>query len=111
MTNQNNLTKFTFTPQLLTRMLIGGVIGLAVVSLLLYATKNPDPAWGKFWMIRPLIVLPLAGATGGAVNYYIDSLTNHGTWKKIFGILLSFVIFIIGLWMGTVLGFAGTIWN
>lgn len=111
MTNQSNLTKFTFTPQLVTRMLIGGVIGFAVVSLLFYATKNPNSAWGKFWMIRPFIVLPLAGAIGGAVNYYIESFTNQGTWKRIFGVVLSLIIFVIGLWMGTVLGFVGTIWN
>lgn len=90
-------------------MLIGGFIALIVISIFVFPTE-PDPSWGKFWMIRPLIITPLAGVTGGAVYHFINSKNFEGL-KKILALMASILIYIIGLWMGIVLGLDGTLWN
>lgn len=93
------------------RMLIGGIIALVLIIAFLYPVfGNPNPDWGKLWMIRPLIVVPLAGAAGGACNYFLIQLTRNG-FNVTVAYLLSFIVYIIGLWMGTVLGLAGTLWD
>jgi hypothetical protein len=92
------------------RMLIGGVVALVLIIAFLYPT-NPNPNWGNYWMVRPLIVVPFAGAVGGACNYFLVSLSTLMGWNKALAYILSFIIFIFGLWIGTVLGLAGTLWN
>jgi hypothetical protein len=92
-------------------MLIGAVIGLAIISFFLYSGGSGKPEWGPYWRIRPLLVTPFAGAMGGLVYYYLDYFRIQGGWKKLFANVLSFVIFFIGLWMGIVLGLAGTLWD
>lgn len=111
MTQINKTTKLPINKNLLTkRMLIGAGIGLLLTSLFLYMGR-PDPNWPKFWMVRPLIIVPLAGATGGAFSYYLTYITQQGGWRRALAVILSIVIFIIGLWMGFVLGFDGTYWD
>lgn len=94
-----------------TRMLIGGTIALAVIALLVLPINHPKPEWGQFWMIRPFIITPLAGMVGGAVSYYLTQKIPQVGWLKFATIVLSVVIYLIGLWMGIVLGLAGTLWN
>lgn len=89
------------------RMAIGGAIALVLIVVFLYPTE-PDPLWGKFWMVRPLIIVSLAGATGGACNYF---LVNFKSLNKIAAYVLSFIVYVFGLWIGTVLGLNGTLWN
>jgi hypothetical protein len=92
-------------------MLIGAAINfILIITFLFPVFGHPSPDWGKLWMIRPLIVVPLAGATGGAIYYFLRMRYPQGS-KKILAIALSLVIYIIGLWMGTVLGLAGTLWH
>jgi hypothetical protein len=58
------------------------------------------------------VVVTLAGAAGGAFFYFLmDRLGSRGGWKKALAITLSLLIYVVGLWMGTVLGLAGTLWN
>lgn len=112
MTQQNNLTTQPVNSALLgKRMLLGAGIALILITVFLLPFKNPDPAWGKLWMIRPFIIVPLAGAVGGACNYFLGYLLNQDGRRKALTIILSLVIYIIGIWMGFVLGFAGTLWN
>lgn len=92
-------------------MLIGAAIGLVLISLFLMGDDDPDPAWGKYYMIRPLLIVPLAGAIGGAFYYIMDHLRTLLGWNRTFTILLSLLVFIIGLWLGSVLGLNGTYWN
>jgi len=93
-------------------MLLGAVIGLILVSLFLTGVKNPNPAWGKLWMIKPMIMVPLAGAAGGAYYYFINHFLGYKTnWRKALAIALGLIGFIIALWLGTVLGLNGTLWN
>jgi hypothetical protein len=96
---------------LVNKMLIGAGIALILISIFLYGVHHPKPEWGKFWMIRPLIIVPLAGATGGLVYYFLDRFTDQGGWKKALAIAASVIIYLIGLWMGFVLGLDGTLWN
>ncbi len=93
------------------RMLVGAAIGLAVVLFFLVQTDEPNPNWSKFWMIKPLIVVPFAGAMGGLLYSLMDRLRYQGGWKKITANMGSVLVFIVGLWMGLVFGFAGTLWN
>jgi hypothetical protein len=95
------------------RMLAGVTIGLFLIALYLFSTPEVDPAWGwgRFWMIRPLIVVPLAGAIGGLFNYLIMHFRNQLGVNKAVAIILSVLVFLIGLWLGTILGLDGTWWD
>ncbi len=93
------------------RMLAGAVIGLILISLFVLPPGNANPAWGKFWMVRPLIIVPLAGAMGGLCNYYIMHFHRLIGMHKIAALILSAFIFLFGLWLGIVLGLDGTLWD
>src|SRR5919107_4752694 len=111
MTQKNNLTAQQTKFSVGIPMLIGAVIGLILISLFVFGVDNPKPEWGELWRIRPLIITPLAGAMGGLFFYFMNYLSSRGSINKIFAIILSFVVFIIGLWMGVVLGLDGTMWD
>ncbi|WP_394991687.1 potassium transporter KefB [Emticicia sp.] len=112
MTQSNNLTTKPIHPASLgKRMFLGAGIGLILITIFLFGAGKPNPEWGKFWMIRPLIIVPFAGAMGGAFYYFMDYLRYRGSLKKIVAIILSIIVYIIGLWMGIVLGLDGTLWN
>lgn len=91
-------------------MLVGAGIALLLISFFVFGVDEPHPEWGKFWMIRPLIVTPLAGAMGGAFYAFMEYQSSRG-FNRTLAILLSIVVYIVGLWLGTVLGLAGTMWN
>lgn len=93
------------------RMLVGAAVALAIISIFLYGVEHTKPEWGKLWMLRPLIVVPLAGAMGGLFYHMMDIIRVRGGWNTIAANLISFVVYVIGLWMGTVLGLAGTLWD
>jgi integral membrane sensor domain MASE1 len=91
--------------------LIGAVIALALISLFLVGIKHPNPAWPKWWMLRPLVIVPLAGATGGACYEVLRQIRVQNGWNKALTLVLSALIYVVGLWMGIVLGLDGTLWN
>jgi hypothetical protein len=113
MTQSKNITTQPIhTRSLAKRMLIGAGIALLLIIIFLSGSKEPHPEWGKFWIIRPLIVVPFAGATGGAFYYLFEHFPgNKGGWKKALAITMSVIVYVFGLWIGTVLGLAGTMWN
>jgi hypothetical protein len=96
---------------LIKRMLIGATIGLALISFFVFGVDQPNPAWGKYWMIKPLIITPLAGAMCGLSNYIIMGYYSVVGLNRTVAMIISGVIFLIGLWMGIVLGLNGTMWN
>lgn len=105
-----------FTPtikskSLFTKIIFGALIGLAVISFFVFGTDHPKPEWGKFWMIRPLIIIPLAGVLGGIILYIPELLSLQSRWKKVIFFIGSIVGFVIVLWIGIVLGLDGTLWN
>ena len=91
-------------------ILVGAGIALLVISFFVFGVDEPHPEWGKFWMIRPLIITPLAGAVGGAFYSLMDYQSSRG-FNRTLAILLSIVVYFIGLWLGVVLGLDGTMWN
>jgi hypothetical protein len=111
MTPNNNATSQINQGSLAKRMVIGAAIGLLLISFFLSAAGNPDPMWPKLWIIRPLIIVPLAGAMGGLCNYFLVHYHGMIGLNKTVAIILSVIIFIFGLWLGTVLGLDGTYWN
>ena len=94
----------------LKHVLIGAGIALLLILLFLSGVDDPDPKWGKGWMVKPLIVVPMAGAVGGAFFYFMEVMSTRGMNKTV-AILLGVFIYIIGLWLGSVLGLNGTLWN
>lgn len=91
-------------------VLVGAATALLVISFFVFGVDTPDPEWGSFWRIRPLIITPLAGAMGGAFYAFMDYQSSRG-FNRTVAILLSLVVYFIGLWLGTVLGLAGTMWD
>lgn len=96
---------------LMKQMLIGAAIGLFLISIFLLGTGEPNPEWGKFWMIRPLVIVPLAGAMGGLCYYFLVHFHKLIGLNKTVAIILGAIILIVGLWLGTVLGLDGTHWD
>ena len=91
-------------------VLIGAAVGFLAISFFVFGVDNPHPEWGAYWRVRPLIITPLAGATGGAFYAFMDYPAKRG-FNRILAILISLVVFIIGLWIGVVLGLDGTMWD
>lgn len=111
MSQRNNLTTQPNQPVSLAKpVLIGAGIALILISFFVFGVDGPNPEWGKLWMIKPLIITPLAGAMGGAFYYFMDYMSYRGLNKTVV-IILSMIGFIIALWLGTVLGLNGTMWN
>lgn len=90
--------------------LIGAGIGLLVISFFVFGVDEPHPEWGRYWQLRPLIVTPLAGAIGGAFFGFMKYKSSRG-FNRALAIILSIVVFVIGLFMGVVLGLDGTMWD
>ena len=108
----NNLTaKPVNRSSLRNRMLIGAGIAFMLMFLLLWPFDYARPEWGAYWFIRPFVVITFAGAVGGACNYFLFHWTSEGGWKRIMATLGSVVIYIFGLWVGTILGLDGTLWD
>jgi hypothetical protein len=111
MTQKNELKIFPINRQsLVLRMSLGGLIGLCLIAIFLYPSV-PNPEWGRFWWVRPFIVVPIAGAMGGAVNYFISQQSFSKRWITMASIIFSLIVFLIGLWMGIVVGLDGTYWD
>lgn len=111
MAQRNNSTAQSREISLVKRMAVGAGIGLLLISLFLLSAGEPKPEWGKLWMIRPLIIVPLAGAMGGLCNYFIVHFHNWAGVNKTIAMILSVIVFIVGLWLGIVLGLDGTMWD
>lgn len=112
MTKGNNLTAQSIHPASIgKRMLLGAGIALILILVFLLGVDNPKPEWGKLWMLKPLIVVPTAGAMGGVFYYFMDHLRYQGGWKTALAIIISLIGYIFALWIGTVLGLNGTLWN
>ncbi|MCW3103268.1 MAG: potassium transporter KefB [Bacteroidetes bacterium] len=112
MTHGNLTTQPAHKGSLAKPMAIGAGIAFILITLFLFPVFGlPHPEWSKLWMIRPLIVVPLAGATGGLFYHLLENLRYRGGSKRVLANVLSLVIYVFGLWIGTVLGLAGTLWH
>lgn len=112
MIQKNRLPNQLFHPVSLGKPIGAGAgIALLVISFFVFGVDEPQPEWGKFWMIRPLLIVPLAGATGGFCYYLLVYFHQKIGINKPVAVLLSVLIFIVSLWLGIVLGLDGTLWN
>lgn len=112
MTQRENLTPkpIHLTP-LIKRMLIGATIALIPIGMLLLSVDEAKPEWERFWMMKPLIMVPIAGAIGGLFFHLMDRMRYCRGWKKIVANIISVIMYIIIVWLGTVLGLNGTLWD
>jgi zinc transporter ZupT len=109
MANANGV--ITVNRLLVIRMLIGTVIALAVILTFVLGVNEPNPAWHSTWWLRPIIITPLAGAGGGFFFHFIYELGKNGTLKKLLFTVIGVIGYVVALWLGTVLGLAGTLWD
>jgi zinc transporter ZupT len=112
MTNTNNFTtRPIFTDALRKRMLLGAAIGLIIISFFVISAGSGNPAWGDYWRIKPLLLTPFAGAMVGLCYDVTEPFRQLNGWLGRLFMILSVLGYIIGLWLGTVLGLAGTMWH
>lgn len=112
MESRNFLTPESFfTASLVRRVLFGLALGLAVISFFVFGVDYPNPEWGQYWRVRPLIATPMAGAAAGLFYHFMEPVRQMGGWKKVLAIVLCVIVYVVGLWMGIVLGLHGTMWN
>ncbi len=113
MTQTNNLTVKPFnSATLIKNMLIGGTIGLVIMAIFLFGVDETKAEWGKYWMIKPYVIMTLGSAAGGACFYFLDLFFGYQSgWKKAAIIVVGVIGFIISLFLSFVLGLDGTLWN
>lgn len=93
-------------------MAVGAILGFLLIVLFLWtAGSEPHPSWPRFWWIRPLIVVPFAGAMGGLFYHIMGYWRKQGGGIRVIADIISLLVFCIGLWLGFVLGLDGTYWN
>ena len=96
---------------LMKKMLLGAAVALILIVLLLLQVKNPNAGWGRFWMVRPLVVVPIAGAAGGFCYMLIGRQFAHWGIGRALAVIAGLIVYTVGLWMGIVLGLDGTLWD
>lgn len=96
------------TDSILKHVIYGAGLALILIGLFLFGIDNPNPNWPEFWMLRPLIIVPLAGAMGGIWIYLCKFSLKE---KKIIANIIGILGYIIAIWLGSVLGLDGTLWN
>ena len=110
MMQSNNSPSPVQPGSLATQMVVGAGIGLLLISVFIIPAEA-NPAWGKLWMIRPLIITPLAGAMAGLCGYLIISFHELAGLNRTMATIIRLLVLIIGLFLGLVLGMDGTLWN
>jgi len=88
-------------------MLISAGLALLLILNFLWGVK-PDPSWPSLWKVKPLLIVPLAGAMGGGWFYFMNYRMRA---NKTLAIFIGIFGYIIVLWMGTVLGLEGIMWD
>lgn len=91
--------------------ILGYLIALGIIISLLLSVNQPKPEWEKYWYVKPLIITPFVGSIGGLGFYFINTFDTQTNILKFFRIILSIIIFLFFLWIGTILGLDGTLWN
>lgn len=90
------------------RILQGAGIALVLISLFLLSADEPHPGWHELWMLKPLLLVPIAGAMGGLFHCFMDHLRSQSGWIKVIAYNISITGYLFALWVGTILGLNGT---
>ena len=110
MVHKNEFLQVQSNKTLVVRMFTGAALALVFIAVFLYgATAKPE--WSSYWMLRPYIIVPLAGAFGGAFYHFMGIPRSKGGVVKALAILFSIIGYIVIVWLGTVLGLDGTFWD
>jgi hypothetical protein len=108
MTHSNNPVSQPSQASLIKPMILGTVVGL--VAFFFFSRGEAKPEWGPLWKVRPLIVLLLSGAFWGVCfNYLVRQ--KYFPLSKIATVVLGVLGLLLGIWMGVVVGFDGTMWD
>ena len=89
----------------------GAFLALILISLLIFSVNTPKPEWDQHWYIRPLIVTPFVSSIGGIALYILNLKDFKSKILNLILLIFSILIFVFFLWIGTVLGLDGTLWN
>lgn len=109
MTPTNNLTSHRASAR--NHVLRGAGIAFIVILAFLLSAEEPKPEWPKLWVIKPLVIVPLAGAMGGLFYYSMHHLRDRGGRIRLLANLSGLIGYIVALWLGMVLGLNGTWWD
>lgn len=90
--------------------LIGAGIGLIFISAFLFPIGE-FPEFNKMWPLRPVIIVPLAGALAGIFFHVMTYMRQRNGWNKILVGAICVLVFVVSIWMGVVLGLEGTLWD
>lgn len=109
---KNILAQYQIQSQtIVKRMLLGALIGLVVISVFVFGVQHPNPDWGKYWMLRPLIVVPIIASLSTLIFFSLNIFGFPKGWRKTVILLFSVIGYIIAFWIGVVLGLDGTLWD
>lgn len=111
MTQRSTIPATAFNRLLVPRVVTGALVALIFITFFLYGFHNADPAWGRYWMWRPFVVVTLAGAGGGLFSFLIEHLAARKGWNKWVVRIVSLLVYLTGLFFGFVLGLDGTLWD
>jgi hypothetical protein len=104
-------SQLVHSPHLSKRIVLGAGIGFIFISLFLIMADGVKPEWGELWMIRPLVIVPLATALSAMFYTFMDPWRARRGYQRFLAGLLSLLVFLFSLWIGTVLGLDGTYWD
>jgi hypothetical protein len=85
------------------RAVQGAVLAL-VLTVLNFAFFCYSKQANKTWMLLPLTTVPLSGAIGGVIVYYINPFNRTERWLKIFLAVISISIYSLMITAGFILG-------
>lgn len=92
-------------------MALGAATGLLLILFFVLGTDRTDPDWPKLWMVKPLITAPLAGSIGSLLYDMINPVRYQPGWKRTVANVAGLLAVLTSLWIGTVLGLDGTMWD
>ncbi|ETZ22119.1 hypothetical protein [Pedobacter sp. V48] len=98
-------------PRLIRFVLLGAMIGLAIISFFVFGVGQQNPAWPDNWRIRPLLVVPSAGAVAGLSSYFTVRFGTRLGLNKIILWIPAILLSLFALWIGIILGLDGTLWD
>jgi hypothetical protein len=90
--------------------LAGALLGSLIISFFVLGVDAARPEWGRYWMLKPYIVTPLVAGLSALGSYLVIYKTLRSR-SRAAALVLSAVTYVVGLWMGIVLGLNGTLWD
>jgi hypothetical protein len=111
MKNHQHFSAQPSAPRLTRFVLLGAMIGLAIICFFVFGVGQQNPAWPDNWRIRPLLVVPFAGAGAGLFSYFMVTFGTRLGLNRIITWIVAILVSLFALWIGTILGLDGTMWD